>query len=221
MTDVAANLERVRARIASAGGDPASIRIVAVTKGFSEDMIRAALAAGLTEIGENYAQEIIAKQTALRPATVHFIGRLQSNKIRGLAAHVSIWQSVDRPSLVDELARRAPGATVLVQVNTSGEPQKGGCPPREAPALVTRCRAKGLNAIGLMTIGRTGPPEAARAGFAALTRLADELELPERSMGMTDDLEIAVAEGATIVRVGSALFGPRPPDGDQGKLGSP
>ena len=210
MDEVAANLERVRSRIASTGRDPSTVRIVAVTKGFGSDVVIAALAAGLTDIGENYAQEVVAKSDSFRDATVHFIGRLQSNKVRILAPHISVWQTLDRAALVEEVARRAPGATVLVQVNTSDEPQKGGCLPTEAPAVVARGHDVGLRVVGLMTVGPTGPPEAARSGFGLLARLADRLGLPERSMGMTDDLEIAVAEGATIVRIGSALFGPRP-----------
>jgi pyridoxal phosphate enzyme (YggS family) len=214
--DVVANLDRVRHRIAAAGRDPSSVRIVAVTKGFGSDAIDAALAAGLTDIGENYAQEVVAKSEPLARATVHFIGRLQSNKIRVLAPYIAVWQTVDRVALADELGRRASGAVVLVQVNTSGEPHKGGCLPGEAPALFARCLEQGLRVDGLMTIGRTGDPIDARAGFTALARLADRLGLRERSMGMTDDLEVAVAEGATMIRVGSALFGPRPAKATRG-----
>lgn len=204
-------LETVRDRIANAGGDPERVTIVAVTKGFSGDAIDAARAAGLFDIGENYAQDVAAKHEALVGLRLHFIGRLQKNKVRVLAPLVACWQSVDRVALGEEIARRAPGARVLVQVNVTGEPSKGGCPPQDAAALVARCRALGLDVAGLMTVGRTGPAVEARGGFALLGVLADRLGLVERSMGMTDDLEIAVAEGATMVRVGSALFGARPP----------
>jgi pyridoxal phosphate enzyme (YggS family) len=216
LSDLAANLARVRDRIAAAGRDPSTVRIIAVTKGFGPEVVEAALAAGVDDIGENYAQEVVAKAAVLARATVHFIGRLQSNKIRLLAPHIAVYQTVDRSTLADELARRVTGARVLVQVNTSEEPQKGGCPPSEARSLVSHCLERGLRVEGLMTIGRTGDPADARAGFALLSRLADQLGLPERSMGMTDDLEVAVAEGATMVRVGSALFGARPPKTTRG-----
>jgi PLP dependent protein len=206
----------VRDRIAAAG-DPEAVRIVAVTKGFGANAIDAALRAGLTDIGENYAQELVAKQLAVtrEGATYHFIGQLQTNKVRQLVGIVDVWQSVDRATLGDELARRSPGAKVLLQVNVSGEPQKGGCAPHEAPQLVRRLRQSGLDVQGLMTVGPAGPPEAARPGFRLLNRLADDLELVERSMGMSDDLEVAVEEGSTMVRIGRALFGERPrPEGD-------
>ena len=210
--NVGAALETVRDRIARAGGDPERVTIVAVTKGFGRDAIDAARAAGLTEIGENYAQDVVAKRDALAGLHLHFIGRLQKNKVRAIATDVTCWQSVDRVALGEEIARRAPGARVLVQVNVSSEPSKGGCPPGDAPEVVERLRALGLEVAGLMTVGRTGPPSEARPGFALLRALADRLGLVERSMGMSDDLDIAVAEGATIVRVGSALFGARPPN---------
>lgn len=214
---VAANAARVRARIADAGGDPAAIELVAVTKGFGPEIALAAIDAGLCTLGENYAQELVAKAPVVaeaRPSAEvrwHAIGRLQTNKVRSLAPVVSLWQSVDRRSLGAEIAKRAPGAAVLVQVNVSEEPQKGGCEPAAVGALVAALRDLGLDVQGLMTVGRTGSPADARAGFDLLVRLADDLDLPTRSMGMTGDLEEAVAAGATMVRVGSALFGPRAP----------
>jgi hypothetical protein len=138
---------------------------------------------------------------------VHFIGRLQSNKVAMLAPLVDVWQSVDRPSLVEAIARRAPGARVFVQVNVSDEPQKGGCAPADAAGLVALARRAGLQVDGLMCVGRTGPPEDARPGFRALRQLADDVGVAHRSMGMTDDLEVAVQEGSTMIRVGTALFG--------------
>jgi uncharacterized pyridoxal phosphate-containing UPF0001 family protein len=165
-------------------------------------------------IGENYAQELLTKRAAALAAgvAVHFIGRLQSNKVRLLADTVAVWESVDRPSLVDQIARRAPGATVLLQVNATGEVDKGGCPPDDVPELLVRAREGGLVVDGLMTVGPTeGGTEAARPGFRLVRRLVDELGLRTCSMGMTDDLEVAVEEGSTRVRLGTALFGPRPP----------
>lgn len=206
----------VRERIAAAGGDE-SVRLVAVTKGFGADAVDAAARAGVTDIGESYAQELLAKvpEVAAPDVRWHFIGRLQTNKVRAVAPFVDLWQTVDRAALADELARRAPGARVLLQVNVTGEPQKGGCRPLEAAALVNRMRQNGLDVVGLMAVGAAGAAEAARPGFRRLRQLADDLQLPERSMGMSTDLEVAVQEGATIVRVGRALFGDRPrPGGD-------
>lgn len=211
---VGEGLAHVRERIVAAGGDLAVVRIVAVTKGFGPEAMAAALANGAADVGENYAQEAAAKVTAMGEAAaslrVHFIGQLQSNKVKLLAPHVALWQTIDRPSIAQAVARHAPGAEVLVQVNVSDEAQKGGCAPAEAEALVAAATAAGLTVRGLMTVGRTGPPEAARPGFALLRSLCDRMGLAVCSMGMTDDLHVAVAEGATMVRVGSALFGMRP-----------
>jgi uncharacterized pyridoxal phosphate-containing UPF0001 family protein len=141
---------------------------------------------------------------------VHFIGRLQTNKVRLVAPLVDVYETVDRASLATELAKRVPGATVLVQVRTDDDPDKGGCSLADAPGLVETCRSLGLSVDGLMTIGPTdGGPEAARSGFRDVRALLDRLGLRVCSMGMSDDLEIAVQEGSTQVRVGSALFGPR------------
>ena len=192
------------------------VRIVAVTKGFGVDAPRAALAAGLTMVGENYAQELIAKHEELSTEERdriewHFLGRLQRNKVRSIAAIVSVWQSVDRSELIDEIARRAPGAKVMIQLNLSNEPQKGGAPLSEGEPLVGQAREVGLTVIGLMGVGTAGDPVETAAGFARLVELADRLGLPERSIGMSDDLELAVREGSTMVRVGTGLFGARAP----------
>ena len=212
---VAAALNDVRARIEAAGGR--DVAIVAVTKGFPVEAWAAAQAAGLEAVGESYAQEALAKRAAwaeraeVAPApALHFVGRLQTNKIRSLAGSVALWQSVDREAVVDELARRDPGAAVLVQVNISGEDQKGGCSPSDAARLVRRAELADLVVRGLMAVGPTGSPEVARPAFARLRALTDDLGLVECSMGMSDDLEVAVGEGSTMVRVGTALFGPRP-----------
>jgi len=215
-TAVAERLERLRERNTSAG-DGRDVGIVAVTKGFGPDAVRAALGLGLDLVGENYAQELRAKAADLGAVPVpgavpqwHFLGRLQRNKVRHLAPIVAVWESVDRAELVDEIATRAPGARAFVQANLSGEAQKGGAPLDEVPDLVARARAAGLAVEGLMGVGPAGDPEGSRAGFRALVALADRLELPERSIGMSADLEVAVQEGATLVRVGTDLFGPRP-----------
>lgn len=212
---VADRLAELRARIQRVAG-AREVGIVAVTKGFDASAPRAALAAGLTMLGENYAQELVAKDAALDAASRaavawHFIGRLQRNKVRMLADRVTVWQSVDRRELLDEIARRAPGAVVFVQVDLSGEPQKGGAPLEAVPGLVAHARSSGLEVRGLMGVGPAGPAEDARTGFRSLVALCDDLGLVERSIGMSHDLEVAVEEGATLVRVGTALFGDRPP----------
>lgn len=207
---VADALESVRARIAVAGGGQ-EVGVLAVTKGFGPDAVSAALAAGLRSVGENYAQELLAKRGVLVDVDVHFIGRLQTNKVRSVAGLVDLYESVDRPSLAREIAKRHPGAAVLAQVDTAGEPGKGGVPLSDLDELVDLIRQLGLDLRGLMTVGPTeGGPVAARPGFRAVRAAVDRLGLDVCSMGMTDDLEVAVEEGSTQVRVGTALFGARP-----------
>lgn len=210
---LAAVRERIE-RVAGTGRG-ADVQVLAVTKTWGLDAVDAAVAAGCRAVGENYAQEVVQKFAGVTPLPeVHFIGQLQTNKVRLVVPYVSVYETVDRVSLATELAKRAPGARVLVQVDTTGEQGKGGCPLAEVPALVATCTHLGLRVEGLMTVGPTeGGPEAARPGFRAVRRLVDELRLSECSMGMSDDLEVAVAEGSTQVRVGSALFGTRPPRG--------
>jgi pyridoxal phosphate enzyme (YggS family) len=187
--------------------------VLPVTKTFGVEACWAAHRAGCTAVGENYAQEVVAKLGGQDlPFGVHFIGQLQTNKVRSLAPIVSVYETVDRPSLVAELAKRVPGARVLLQVSTAGEEHKGGCPVAEVASLLDTANEAGLRVDGLMTVGPTvGGPEASRPGFRAVRRLLDGLGLSVLSMGMTDDLEVAVQEGSTQVRVGSALFGARPP----------
>jgi len=213
----------VRARLAAAGG--AHVRIVAVTKGFAADAVVDAVAAGVTDVGENYAQEVltkfpeVARHTDLGGVDVHFIGQLQSNKVRSLVPWITRWDTVDRSGLVEVIARHRPGARVLVQVNATGEAGKGGAVPQEVESLVHLAQGAGLRVEGLMTVGPTrGGPEAARPGFALVRGLVDRLGLEVCSMGMSDDLEVAVAEGSTEVRVGSALFGARPRRSDHGAV---
>jgi hypothetical protein len=213
---VAERLHSVRLRIERAGGDPSAIRIVAVTKGFGPDAVRAARAAGLYDIGENYANELVSKAAELQddasapsPVRWHFLGAIQRNKVARLAPVVGVWQSVSRAEEGDRIARFAPGATVFVEVDTTGRSGRNGCAPDGVRALVPRLRDAGLDVRGLMTVAAPGPEEAALA-FSTVRALADELALEERSMGMTDDLEAAVRAGTTMVRIGRALFGERP-----------
>lgn len=210
---VAERLAGVRRRIEAAGGDPRAVRVLAVTKGFGPEAVTAAVGAGLGDVGENYAQELVAKAAALAPGTAgavrwHYLGAVQRNKVQSLAPLVDCWDSVARVVEGREIARRRPGAAVLVEVDASGVPGRTGCTAGEVPLLVGELVALGLEVRGLMTVAPRGP--GARAAFRLVRDLADRLGLPERSMGMTDDLEDAVAEGSTMVRVGRALFGDRP-----------
>jgi PLP dependent protein len=214
--DLPGRVAAVRDRIAGAGGDPRAVRLVAVTKGFDAAVVREALAAGLEDIGESYVQDLVGKARELGEGTRdrdlrwHFVGRLQRNKVRKAAPHVWLWHSVDRLALGAEIARWAPGAAVLAQVNASGEASKAGCEPSVTPGLIDGLVDLGLDVRGLMTIAPAGPAEGARPSFRTLRELAERLALAELSMGMSDDLEVAVQEGATMVRVGRDLFGPRP-----------
>jgi hypothetical protein len=193
------------------------VEVVAVTKGFDPSVVGSAVEAGCRAIGENYAQELVAKRDEIvrAGAEVHFIGRLQTNKVRLVASLVDVWASVDRASVVVEIARRRPGARVLIQVAATDDPAaaagaKGGCAVTEVPGLVELAVDAGLVVDGLMTVGPTDrPAEAARAGFVVVRSLVDELGLTTCSMGMSADLRVAVEEGATEVRIGTALFGPR------------
>jgi len=212
-TDVADRLAEVRARIEAAGRPPDDVVVVAVTKGFGIDAVEAANAAGIADVGENYAQELTAKvdEASDDPGRRwHFLGRVQRNKVRSIAAAVHLWQGVDRVSAGEEIARRAPGAKVLVQVRIAGDDTRNGCDPDDVDQLVERLDTLGLDVRGLMAVGPAGPPELARPGFRKVSALADRLGLAERSMGMTDDLGVAVEEGSTMVRVGRGLFGARP-----------
>ena len=203
----------LRKRIANAGG--VDVALVGVTKAFGPEAWRFAKVAGCDAIGENYAQEVVAKaaEVALTDRLpVHFIGQLQSNKIKQLAGIVDVWQSVDRLSLLAEIARRSPrSAQVFLQVNVTGEEGKGGCLPEEVGVLSQAARDLGIDVVGLITVGPTNEdPIVTRITFRTLRSLANEHGLQQCSMGMTGDLEIAIEEGSTMVRVGSALFGNRP-----------
>jgi pyridoxal phosphate enzyme (YggS family) len=186
---------------------------MAVTKGFSDAAVTAAAAAGCHSIGENYAQDLLSKEDVIEATgvDVHFIGRLQSNKVRQLAHLVTVWATIDRVPLVDEVAKRMPGGKILLQVNATGEEQKGGCLPADVPMLVKHARSMGLDVRGLMTVGPTGgSSEATRLAFQTVRGLLDDHGLEVCSMGMSGDIDIAIECGSTEVRVGSALFGQRP-----------
>ncbi len=202
--EVAERLGEVRERIGDA-------LLVAVTKGFGPEVSHLAVEAGCADIGESYAQDLLEKVASFETQPRwHFIGRLQRNKVAKIAPYVTMWQSVDRSRLIDSIAGHAPGATVLLQVNTTREPEKGGCGVEDFPALVEHARGAGLAVAGVMAVGPTDGNVDPGPAFATARRLREEAGLEHLSIGMSRDLDRAVDEGATIVRVGTAIFGPRP-----------
>lgn len=219
MIDVASNVAAVRERIAAAahraGRNPADVRLIAAAKTKGPELIEAAIRAGVTDIGENYVQEAAAKRTHVRGvARWHMIGHLQRNKVARALEVFDVIQTVDSLALGQALSRRAPAGRsvpVLVEVNLAGEQSKSGAAPDAVPELVAALRELPSIAVaGLMTIPPPVEPDAARPYFRRLSTLRDALGLVELSMGMTDDFEAAIEEGATMVRVGRALFGERP-----------
>ena len=212
-TDVAERVADVRDRISMAGGDWREITLVAVTKEHAWAP-KAARAVGLHDLGENRIHRIgdheFSGDRTLQGTRWHLLGEVQRRQVRRYAKWVHLWQTVDRLAEGETIADATPGARVLVQLNLTGEPLKQGCPPDDAPRLVEGLQQLGLDVRGLMGMGPAGDPEAARPGFRTLVALADRLQLPVRSIGMSDDLEVAVQEGSTMVRIGRALFGPRP-----------
>ena len=226
MTTIPANLQAVKDRIAAAcaaaGRDPREVALLAVTKTWPSDYVRAAAAAGQRAFGESYVQESLPKMAALADLGLewHFIGPLQSNKTRLVAESFAWVHSIERLKIAERLSAQRPDGlpplNVCVEVNVSGEDSKSGCTLAEAPAL---CRAVAtlpkLRLRGLMAIPEpTENPALARRRFSTLRALKDELDAPglaldTLSMGMSHDLEAAIMEGATLVRVGTAIFGER------------
>jgi pyridoxal phosphate enzyme (YggS family) len=229
MTSIAANLQAVRERIAAAcraaGRREDSVSLLAVSKTWPAADLRQAAAAGQAAFGENYVQEAVDKIAALRGLGLglewHFIGPLQSNKTRLVAENFDWVHSVDRLKIAERLAAQRPPnlppLELCLQVNVSGEASKSGCAPEDAPALAAAIlRLAGVRLRGLMAIPEPGADIALQRGrFATLRALLERINaesgagLDTLSMGMSDDLEAAIMEGATIVRVGTAIFGPR------------
>lgn len=221
MTQVAVGLAAVRARIAEAcrraQRAPESVCLVAVSKRHSEQAIREAYALGQRDFGENYAQELASKARALsdlRDVRFHFIGNLQSNKVKILAPVCQVVQTLASEGAARALQERAQdlgrSLEIMLQVNVAGEAQKAGVAPAELATLVAAVRAcSALSLMGLMTIPPADDDAAAEHCYRALAGLAKTYSLPALSMGMSDDLEIAIREGATHVRVGTAIFGAR------------
>jgi len=222
---VPARLAAVRRRIDEAarraGRSPGAVSLVAVTKGFDAKVARAAVTAGQVDLGESRVQELVAKSRSLgRGVRWHFVGRLQRNKVRDVVGLVSLIHSVDRLPLAERIAEEVQARwsgrvqRLLVQVNAGEDPAKAGCRIDEAGELVAAIRnLPGVACEGLMTIPPLGTDP--RPVFSRLRALRDELrekfpEVQHLSMGMSSDVEVAVEEGATVVRVGEAVFGPRP-----------
>jgi len=232
VADLASRLAEIRSRIDAAarraGRDPAGVRLLAVSKTQPPERVAQAVRLGVRAFGENRVQEAEAKIEAVRrltdvPLEWHLIGTLQRNKVKRSAALCDVIQSVDRAPLVESLSREAAAAgrplRVFLQVNVDDEPQKGGCAPAELPALARLAdESPSLELCGLMAIPRAcADPEGVRPSFARLRELLGELNrargsrppLRELSMGMSSDFEVAVSEGATWLRIGTALFGDR------------
>jgi len=226
MTTIADKLQAVQGRIGAAcraaGRDPAGVRLLAVSKTFGPDAVRAALAAGQAAFGENYIQEAVGKIVALQglPIEWHCIGPIQSNKTRLVAEHFDWVQSIDRLKIAQRLdAQRPDGRSplqVCIQVNTDGGPTKAGVAPQEVAALAAEIRRlPRLRLRGLMTIPEPAPDFAAACALHARARAlfdalnADGLGLDTLSMGMSGDLDAAIQAGSTMVRVGTAIFGQR------------
>lgn len=214
--DVKQGLDAVRSRIAAAcaraGRAVDSVKLIAVSKTRPAGLVREAMEAGQRAFGENYAQELREKADALPDCEWHFVGALQTNKAKVVVGRAALIHTCDRLALAEELGKRARSAgltqRVLLEVNVGEEPQKAGVLPADAPGLLERVRAvEGLRCEGLMCIPPAeGDP---RPRFRALRELAERLGLRELSMGMSADYEMAIEEGATLVRVGTAIFGER------------
>jgi pyridoxal phosphate enzyme (YggS family) len=226
---IAENVRYVRERIERAcersGKNPQSVRLIAITKTFDAAKVRGAVESGISDIGENFVQELLEKREATNNPAIrwHFVGHLQSNKVKFIADFVHLIHSVDRPSVAEEINKR--GAKIgrvveaLVEVNTTGEQTKFGVKPEETVEFIRSiAHLRNLRIKGLMTIGPFLPnPEDSRPAFRTLRALSDEVrkeeienvEMTDLSMGMTHDFEVAIEEGATMVRLGTAIFGPR------------
>jgi len=205
--------ERIRAACSRAGRDSATVKLVAVSKGQPIEAVLLAFAAGQTAFGENYAQQLHEKADALTEAEWHFIGALQTNKVKIVVGHAALVHTCDRVALAKELSKRAflksIAQRVLLEVNVGREPQKGGALPEQVDALCAEVKElETLRCEGLMCIPPAGQDP--RPHFRALRELRDRLGLRELSMGMSADFEAAIEEGSTIVRVGTAIFGERP-----------
>ena len=226
--EMSARIEAVRARVAAAcarvGRQSASVTIVGVTKQQPPEVVRALADAGVADIGENRVQELLGKMGQVHGVRWHLVGQLQRNKARAVVGRAVLIHAVDRRALVDEIAKRAAQANVvqriLIQVDLGGGAGRGGCPPDDVLDLIAHARRapqvtiEGLMCVAPLPAGGGDPGEAARPAFAHLRALRDAArarwpEVAHLSMGMSDEYEVAVEEGATMLRLGTVLLGPR------------
>ena len=185
--------------------------LLPVTKGFGVREVEAMLEVGLTKVGESYAQELLEKAKSIPDNKLnwHMIGKIQRNKVKKLSETVDLWHSVDRKELIVEISKYKKDAKILIQVDMHDRYQQGGCSPENVPGLIEFASDKDVNVEGLMTIGVNQDVEATKNVFAEMAKLSKKVGLKEISMGMSNDFEIAIDYGATILRVGQSIFGER------------
>ena len=209
--EIKERLEEINGIIDAKAQNP--VTLIGVTKGFTHEEVNIASELGIKNFGENYAQELLRKNPLVDPEiSWHYIGQLQSNKIRKISHLVDVWHSVTSLKLAREIHKRNDQAQILLQVSLMGPSNSKGFEVEQLPQLISDLRDMNIDVSGLMTMGVPGDMVATRVAFKKLRKLADTFELPECSMGMSDDFEIALESGASMIRVGSAIFGNRKPD---------
>ena len=209
--EIKERLEEINKIIDAKAQNP--VTLIGVTKGFTHEEVNIASKLGIKNFGENYAQELLTKNPLVDPEiSWHYIGQLQSNKIRKISHLVDVWHSVTSLKLAKEIHKRNDQAQILLQVSLMGPSNSKGFQVEQLPQLISELRDMNIDISGLMTMGVPGDMVATRVVFKELRKLADTFELPECSMGMSDDFEIALESGASMIRVGSAIFGNRRPD---------
>lgn len=209
--EIKERLEEINEIINAKAQNP--VTLIGVTKGFTHEEVNIASELGIKNFGENYAQELLTKNPLVDPEiSWHYIGQLQSNKIRKISHLVDVWHSVTSLKLAREIHKRNDQAQILLQVSLMGPSNSKGFEVEQLPQLISQLRDMNIDISGLMTMGVPGDMVATRVVFKELRKLADTFELPECSMGMSDDFEIALESGASMIRVGSAIFGNRRPD---------
>ena len=209
--EIKERLEEINEIIDAKAQNP--VTLIGVTKGFTHEEVNIASELGIKNFGENYAQELLTKNPLVDPEiSWHYIGQLQSNKIRKISHLVDVWHSVTSLKLAREIHKRDDQAQILLQVSLMGPSNSKGFEVEQLPQLISELRDMNIDISGLMTMGVPGDKVATRVVFKELRKLADTFELPECSMGMSGDFEIALESGASMIRVGSAIFGNRRPD---------
>lgn len=209
--EIKERLEEINKIIDAKAQNP--VTLIGVTKGFTHEEVNIANKLGIKNFGENYAQELLTKNPLVDPEiSWHFIGQLQSNKIRKISHLVDVWHSVTSLKLAREIHNRNDQAKILLQVSVLGPSNSKGFEAEELPDLIFQLRDENIDVSGLMTMGVPGDMVTTRFVFERLRKLADTFELSECSMGMSDDFEIALESGSSMIRIGSAIFGNRRPD---------